>query len=213
MGIWKRLAQGLGGGKRDPVLEAEREVNQRVGQLQADLLTLRQGVAEAIALQKRLERERHTAQGQVDFWYTQARDALARGMETEAVAALEKWQPYRKIVEQVDGQLGQRRELVQRLRGTLAQLEQRVMEARRQRDLLMARSRSAAAILRVRESLDSITGEGARALEQFEAEVQILEVQADLVGLTDGDYGGGRSQDDGAIARALSTLETELNQP
>lgn len=220
MALWQRLGQSLRLGwqrKRDPLVDAELAVNQLVNQLQGDLLKLRQAVAEAIALQKRTERQRQSAQSQVDHWYYQAQDALSRGDEAAARAALERQWPYRKSVEKIDGLLTQRRELVQQLRATLGKVEQQVVETRNQRDLFVVRSRSAAATVRLRDALDTVAGAGVQALERFETQVQILEAQAELLqlGTMDGEpprgakADGEELMDEAAITAALAALEAD----
>ena len=204
---WQRFGKALRSGlqgPQDPLAEAEAAVNELVDRLQGDLLKLRQAVAEAIALQKRTERQRHGAQSQADYWYHQAQDALGRGQEDATREALEKQWPYRQQVQKLGEMVDQRRALVQQLRGTLAQVEQQVMAARNQRDLYVVRSRSAAATLRLRETLDTVAGEGAKALERFETQVQILEAQGELLQL------GSASSFEGQGKQALEPLDVDM---
>ena len=223
--LWQRLGRALrsGLGPQDPLAEAEAAVNELVDRLQGDLLKLRQAVAEAIALQKRTERQQHGAQSQADYWYHQAQDALGRGQEAAARAALEKQWPYRQQVQTMGERVDQQRALVQQLRGTLAQVEQQVMAVRNQRDLYGVRSRSASATLRLREALDTVAGDGAKALERFETQVQILEAQGEVWQLGAADRFEGQGQEsldigngqqdrarEGAIADALAALEAEM---
>lgn len=211
--MWRQLGKigrGLWGDRpsSDPLGDAEAAVNQVVDQLQQDLLELRRAVAEAIALQKRTERQRHQIQGQVDYWQHRAQDALNRGDEPAARSALEQQWPHRQRLTQVNTLLQERRGWVQRLRQTLGKVETQVVDARTQRDLFVVRSQSASATLKLRETLDAVAGEGTQILERFETQVQILEVQTELLQMGSGAIAGEDSPDEAAIIAAIAALET-----
>jgi phage shock protein A len=138
-------------------------------------------VAQATATQKRTERQAHQAQSMADEWYRRASLAMGKGDETLAREALARRQVYLETAQQKHSQVQQQIALVAQMRQDLQTLENRLIEIRNQKELLIARSRSASASLQVNEMLDQTgNGESNRAFERLEAKVYNLEAQVEV---------------------------------
>ena len=81
--------------RQDP----EQQLEKIVIQLQVDLVDLRQTVAQAIAIQKRTDRQSHQATMQADDWYRKAQLAVANGDDLLAHDALTKRKAYQDMAE------------------------------------------------------------------------------------------------------------------
>ncbi len=161
--------------------DPEQQVTRVLQEMQGQLVMNRQAVAQATATQKRTERQAHQAQSMADEWYRRASLAMGKGDETLAREALARRQVYRDTAQQKHSQVQQQIALVAQMRRDLQTLENRLIEIRNQKELLIARSRSASATLQVNELLDQTgNGESSRAFERLEEKVHNLEAQVEI---------------------------------
>lgn len=159
--------------------DPEKVLRDTLNDLQRELTSVRQAVAQAVAVQKRTERQYLAAQATADDWHRRAALAVDRGEDTVAREALTRRQPFYQSALALQSQLGSQTDTVDRLRLTLAELEQKLLEARAKRDLYVARARSAAASNRMNELLDRAGGSATgRAFNRLETKVLDLEARS-----------------------------------
>lgn len=125
----------------DPAIQLE----QVMAQMQTDLMQLRQTIAHAIATLKRCERQQVQAEHQAEVWRLQAQVALQQGLETRAREALTHRQSYLEVAKTLTEQLQQQRLVVSQLKQSMMTLDIKLVEAKAQQDMLLARSHTAAA--------------------------------------------------------------------
>jgi phage shock protein A len=165
----------LVGGAEDP----EKSLEQVVMEMQANLVQLRQGVAQAIATQKRTERQAASAQTQSEEWYRRAQLALQQGSETLAREALTKRQAYKDNATALSNQIAQQNEVVVKLKQDMRTLELKIAEVKTQKDMYIARSRSAAATYRLQEMLTGVSPTASlSAFEKMEEHIGQLEARS-----------------------------------
>jgi phage shock protein A len=161
--------------------DPEQQVDRALAQMQGQLVMNRQAVATAIAMQKRIERQIHQAQTMASEWYQRAQ--LAVGKEDDALArdALSRHKAYLASAQSKQNQVTEHQALIGQMKQTLQTLETKLIESRNQRDLLIARARSAQATIQVNDVLDRTgSNDTRRAFEQLEERVQQLEAQAEV---------------------------------
>ena len=93
MGLFDRIRRVVGANLNDLVSKAEdpeKMLEQAILEMQEDLVQLRQGVAQAIAAQKRTEQQYNQAQNELNKWQRNAQLALQKGDENLARQALER---------------------------------------------------------------------------------------------------------------------------
>jgi phage shock protein A len=162
----------------DDFEDPEKMLEQVVLEMQDDLIRLRQAVAQAIATQKRTERQRDQAQTQAEDWHDRARQSMNAGSEDLARQALERRQDCLQTAALYGPQIEQQQMVVQRLKGDLRQIEAKLTEAKAKKDLFIARARSAEASQRINDVLGrSAPGP---ALDRMEQRVLELEAQSEL---------------------------------
>jgi phage shock protein A len=157
-------------------------------EMQENLVQLRQGVAQAIATQKRTERQAAAGESQGEEWYRRAQLALQQGNESLAREALTKRKFYQETATTLISQIQQQKEIVAKLKQDMRTLELKLAEVKTKKDMYIARARSAEASYRLQEML---TGGSATsslgALERMEEKVLQIESQSEVMSQLGGD--------------------------
>jgi phage shock protein A len=185
MGLIQRILRiiranlnSLIGSAEDP----EKILEQAVLEMQENLVRLRQGVAQAIATQKRTERQAAAAQSTAEEWYRRAQLALQQGNEPLAREALTKRKAYQETATALSNQIGQQTEVVERLKKDMRSLELKISDAKTKKDMYIARARSAEASYRLQEMLDSSSATSSlSAFERMEDKVLQIEAQSEAI--------------------------------
>jgi len=195
--------------------DPERVLEQTVLDMQEDLIHLRQAVAQAIATQKRCERQQRQAAALAGDWQQRAQRALQQGSEPLAREALVRRQSYLDTAQSLEAQLTQQRSVIAKLKQTMRELEARLDEAKTRKDLYIARARAAQASQNLNEILGRASSSRALgAFERMEERVHQLEAEAEALSeLGQGDDLEKRfaalEQGD-AIDQQLTALKNEL---
>ncbi|MBD2487576.1 PspA/IM30 family protein [Aulosira sp. FACHB-615] len=172
------------GSAEDP----EKLLEQAVAEMQDNLVRLRQGVAQAIATQKRTERQAIAAQAAAEKWYRNAQLAIEQGNEILAREALTKRRAYQETATSLSNQIGQQTEIVNRLKTDMRSLEAKISEAKTKKDMYIARARSAEASYKLQEMLSGVSATSSlNAFERMEEKVLQIEAQSDAISQLDSD--------------------------
>ncbi len=164
-------------GAEDP----EKLLHQAVADMQGDLVSMRQAVAQAIATQKRTERQAQQATRNAQEWYNRAQMALQKGDDPMAREALTRRQTYAQTAQTLTSQITQQRGIVQQLKVNMATLEGKLADARTKKDMYIARARAAQSSVRINEMMGGIgTTSAIGAFEKMESRVLDLEAQAEV---------------------------------
>jgi phage shock protein A len=179
--IWRVIRANLNSlvsGAEDP----EKILEQTVIDMQEDLIQLRQAVAQAIATQKRTERQYSQSLNLADDWYRKAQLALEKGDDELARQALTRRKSYQETATAIKTQLDQQESVVAQLKQNMMKLESKISEAKTKKDLYIARARSAKASQQINEMLGQVgTGGAMAAFERMEEKVLQMEAQAEAV--------------------------------
>lgn len=168
--------------------DPEKILEQAVYEMQENLVRMRQGVAQAIATQKRTERQAAQADSTQEEWYRRAQMALEQGNEALAREALTKRKAYQQTSSALESQIGQQKTLVAKLKKDMQALELKISEAKTKKDMYIARARSAEASLRLQEMLGE-TGDTSslKAFEKMEDKLLELEARQEAIAASDTD--------------------------
>ncbi len=179
--IWRLVranVNDLVGKAEDP----EKILEQTILDMQDDLIQMRQAVAQAIATQKRTERQYAQASSTAEEWYRRAQLALQKSDDSLAREALTRRKSYQDTADAMQTQLSQQSVVVNQLKQNMLKLESKISEARTKKDLLIAKARSAKASQQINEMLGrNTTGGAMQAFERMEEKVLQLEAQAEAV--------------------------------
>lgn len=179
--VWRAAKANLNsmvGASEDP----EQVLTQTLEEMQTNLIQLRQAVAQAIATQKRTERQLSHAESNAREWYNRAQLAVQKGEESVAREALTRRKTYLDSAQVMSSQIEQQRQVVTQLKENMRLLEGKLAEAKTKKDMYIARARSAEASQRLQEMLYQVRGSGAIAsFERMEEKVLDLEARADAM--------------------------------
>ncbi|MEA5502535.1 PspA/IM30 family protein [Halotia wernerae UHCC 0503] len=186
MGLFDRIKRVVGANLNDLVNKAEdpeKMLEQAILEMQEDLVQLRQGVAQAIASQKRTEKQYNDAQNEVNKWQRNAQLALQKGDENLARQALERKKTYTEtstaLKASLDPQVGQ----VETLKRSLIQLESKISEAKTKKEMLKARITTAKAQEQLQGMVSGMNSSSAMAaFERMEEKVLMQEARAQSMG-------------------------------
>lgn len=192
MGFFDRVSRAVRANLNSLVNQAEdpeKILEQTVLEMQDDLIQLRQAVAQAIATQKRTERQASQADSTAYEWYRRAQLALQKGDEELAREALARRNSYQETADALKSQIQQQKGVVVKLKENMMKLESKLSEAKTKKDMYIARARSAKASQQLNEMLNRVgTNRALDAFERMEEKVMQLEAQAEATAeLTSGD--------------------------
>jgi phage shock protein A len=164
------------------VEDPEKILEQTVLDMQDDLIKLRQAVAQAIATQKRTERQQVQAAGMSQEWYQRAQLALQKGEEPLAREALSRRKTYQDTADALKTQIDQQSTIVTQMKQNMVMLESKLSEAKTKKDMYIARARSAKASEKLNDMMGKFSTEGSvAAFERMEQKVLELEAKSEAI--------------------------------
>ena len=196
MGILDRLATLIRSNISDLISRAEnpeKMLNQLIVDMRTQLAKAKQQVAAAIADEKRLAAQVEQEKKNAEDWERKAVLAVQQGRDDLAKQALMRHSEHAQHAVNLHETWIKHREETEKLKGSLRQLNDRIEEAKRKKNILIARQKRAEAHKRIQETMSSMSDQGAfetfeRMAEQIEHEERKLiaaaEVNDDLSGDT-----------------------------
>jgi len=162
--------------------DPEKILNQTIQDMSEDHYQMRQAVAQAIAAQKRIERQYEQAQQNVDEWQRRAELALRNNNEALAREALVRKKTFAETAQSLKRQLDEQTKQVEVLKANMTKLESKIAEAKTKKDMLIARARAAKASQQINQVIGRVDATSAfAAFERMEEKVNALEAQSAAV--------------------------------
>lgn len=163
--------------------EPEKVLDQAVNDMQNDLVKIRQSYAEISASQKRLEKQKETADSMASEWYRRAQLALEKGDEELAREALSRRQVQVDSATSLKKQMDIQESAITKLYTSMQALESKIQDAKRQKDAFIARAQTAKTTMKVNDMLSAVTGSTSMdAFERMKEKVESLEAEAEVAG-------------------------------
>ena len=183
MGLFDRFRRVVKSNINDMISKAEnpeKMLNQLISDMNQQLIESKKSVASAIADEKKLERQVNENRNQAAEWERKAMMALKAGKEDLAREALTRKQEYEQYADQLHEQWEGQHQSVEKLKESLRGLQQKIEEAQRKKNLLIARSRRADAQKKIQSTVSGMSDDSAfevfdrmsRQVDQIEAEVE-----------------------------------------
>lgn len=148
---------------REKFEDPERMLHQLIGDMEEELQTIREFVAEAVADEIQLSKQVEASRGESETWLARATAALQRNDETGAKAALDqKLRAEERLAKLEDGYEDQQTQ-VEKLQASYRELEDRIRQAKHKQTLLLARLARAESSERINRALDKAVGTSAFA--------------------------------------------------
>jgi len=165
----------------DRVEDPERMIKQIIREMEDNIRKAKEGVIEAIASEKQLQKDLENHRRQSAEWLKRAEEALQANKEDLARAALARKKEHDNIIKALEPSWEAANNTSDRLKTQLRALEAKLEEARRKRSTLVARQRAAEARQHMDRTLADVqAGLDARAnFARMEDKVAEMEARAE----------------------------------
>ena len=188
MGLFDRLATLIRSNINELISRAEnpeKMLNQLIVDMRTQLAKAKQQVAAAIADEKRLAAQVDQEKKNAGDWERRAVLAVQEGRDDLAKQALLRHNEHAQSTVQLHDAWVKHREETEKLKLSLRQLNDRIEDAKRKKNILIARQKRAEAHKRIQETMSSIGDKSAfetfeRMAEQIEHEERKLLAAAEL---------------------------------
>ena len=200
MGIFDRLSTLLRSNINDLISSAEnpeKMLNQILVDMRSQLAKAKQQVAAAIADEKRLRDQADAERKQADDWEKRAMLAVQEGRDDLAKQALVRQGEHFAHAEQLEVTWQAHQAETEKLKASLRDLNDKIEEAKRKKNLLLARQRRAQAQKRIAETMSSMSEKSAfEAFARMEERIEQNERQIKASSEIDEEFSGDKLAND-----------------
>lgn len=170
----------------------EKMLNQIILDMRDQLAKSKREVASAIADERKLKSQLEGERKQVRDWEQRAMLAINEGRDDLAKQALVRQQEHAERAAVLDGTWRAQAEETEKLKGSLRQLNDKIEEAKRKRNLLVAKQKRAQAQRRIHETMSGLSDTSAfeafnRMADKIEEEERRSLAQAEVTEALSGD--------------------------
>ena len=222
MGIFDRFSSLLKSNINDLISRAEdpeKMLTQILADMRGQLVKAKQQVASAIADEKRLRDQTDAEYKQAQDWERRAMLAVQEGRDDMAKQALVRQGEHMSHGQQLEQTWEQHRLETEKLKNSLRDLNDKIEEAKRKKNLLIARQRRAQAQQRIAETMSSLSEKSAfEAFARMEERIETSERQIRAHAEIEEEFTGDRLQQDfkqlekGAVASSVENQLLALKQ-
>ena len=194
MGLFSRLATLIKSNINDVISKSEdpeKMLNQIVLDMQQQLVEAKQQVALSIADEKRLQKQLETEQATAAEWERKAMMAVRAGNEELAKEALLRKKEHDSLATTYQTEWNKQKSQVEQLKRALRMLNDKIEEAKRKKNVLIARKKRAEAQKSIQETMHGLKDQSAfetfdrmaQKIDQLEAEAEAQEeIQEEYTG-------------------------------
>jgi phage shock protein A len=184
MGVFSRLKTLISSNINHMISKAEdpeKMLNQLLIDMNEQLIESKRAVALAIADEKKLERETLNQESQAQEWERRAMTAVRAGKDDLAKEALLRKQEHEGQHAEYKKQWEAQKTATGQLKESLRELQSRIEEASRKKNLLIARAKRAEAQQKIQDTISNVSGSRSAfdAFDRMASKVDQLEAQAD----------------------------------
>jgi phage shock protein A len=195
MGLFSRLGALLKSNLNDLISKAEdpeKMLNQVLVDMKTQLVEAKKQVAVAIGDEKRLKKQWDEQQAQAKDWERKAMLAVQAGDDELAKDALMRAKEHEELSSQFEQQWVHQKDAVEKLKSQLRVLNNKIEEAKRKRNILIARQKRAEAQKAIQNTMAGLSDTSAfdtfdRMAEKIEAIEAEAEANQELAGELQGD--------------------------
>lgn len=223
MGIFSRLGTLIKSNINDLITKAEdpeKMLSQVLLEMQQQLVEAKKAVAIAIADEKKLQKQYTSETDKAKEWERKAMVAVRAGDDNLARQALARKQEHETISAQFQQQWIAQKQAVEKLKDALRLLNNKIEEAKRKKNILIARKKRAEAQQQIANTMQGLGDTSAfDTFDRMAERIQLMEAEAEagaeLAGELSGDtleskflqleQGGASSEDD-----ALNELKAKM---
>ncbi len=209
MGIFDRLSQLLRSNINDLISRSEdpeKMLNQILVDMRSQLVKAKQQVAAAIADEKRLRDQADVEYKHAADWEAKAMLAVKENRDDLAKQALVRQGEHGSHGQQLEQTWETHRNETEKLKASLRELNDKIEEAKRKKNLLIARQRRAQAQQRIHETMSSLSEKSAfEAFARMEERIETNERQLKASVEIEEEFTGDRLQQDFKLLEKSTT--------
>ena len=183
MGIFSRLAQLIKSNLNDMISRSEdpeKMLNQVVLDMNTQLVEAKKQVAASIADEKRLAKQTEQAAGNAAEWERRAMMALRAGNEELAKEALARKKEHDALAVTFKDQWAKQKAAVDQLKKALRMLNDKIEEAKRKKNVLVARKKRAEAQKAIQETMSGLKDQSAfETFDRMAGKIDQMEAEAE----------------------------------
>ena len=183
MGFFGRLATLIKSNLNDLISKSEdpeKMLSQIILDMNAQLVEVKKQVAVAIADQKRLERQWQGEKAVTDEWHKKAMLAVRAGDDDLAKEALLRKKEHDGLAAAYKEQWDKQLTAVNQLKLALRALNSKIEEAKRKKQVLIARKRRAEAMKQIQETMSGLSDQSAfETFGRMEEKIDQMEAEAE----------------------------------
>ena len=176
MGIFDRLSTLIRSNLNDLISRAEnpeKMLHQLIADMRTQLAKAKQEVAGAIADEKKLQSDAENLKKQAEDWERRAMLAVQEGRDDLAKQALVRYNESLQGAQQLQETWVKHKAETEALKGSLRQLNDKIEEAKRKKNILVARAKRAEAQQRIQDTMSGLSDKS--AFESFERMAEKIE--------------------------------------
>jgi phage shock protein A len=194
MGIFSRLAQLIKSNLNDLISRSEdpeKMLNQVVLEMNNQLVEAKKQVAASIADEKRLAKQLEQELANAQEWERRAMMAVRAGNEELAKEALARKREYDELAATYKDQWTKQKTAVEQLKKALRLLNDKIEEAKRKKNVLIARKKRAEAQRAIQDTMSGLRDQSAfETFDRMAAKVDQIEAEAEAEGDLAEEYSG-----------------------
>ncbi len=196
----------------DRVEDPERMVKQLIREMEDNIQQAKEGVVDAIASEKRLQKELEVNRNQCEDWGQKAEQSLRNGNEALARSALIRKKEHEDICRALEPSWQASKNTSERLKAQLRGAEAKLEEARRKRSTLLARQRAAEARQQIDQTLSAFDAGIAAQANFSRMEDKVAEMEAHTAALDELDDDASQLEREFLDMRISAEVEDEFAQ-
>jgi phage shock protein A len=176
MGIFTKLSTLIRSNLNDLISRAEnpeKMLNQLIVDMKGQLAKAKQQVASAIADEKKLQSDADGLKKQAEDWERRAMLAVQEGRDDLAKQALARYNEHLQGAQQLHETWVRHKAETEQLKLSLRHLNDQIEEAKRKKNILVARAKRAEAQQRIQETMSGLSNKS--AFESFERMAEKIE--------------------------------------
>lgn len=194
MGFFGRLATLIKSNLNDLISKSEdpeKMLNQVIVDMNQQLVEAKKQVAVAIADEKRLQKQYNNEKSVLDEWHKKAMLAVRAGDDELAKEALLRKKEHETLAKAFDDQWRKQQLAVNQLKTALRALNNKIEEAKRKKNVLVARKRRAEAMKQIQETMSGLSDNSAfETFDRMSEKIDQIEAEAEAGAELSEEYSG-----------------------
>lgn len=214
MGFFGRLATLIKSNLNDLISKSEdpeKMLNQVIIDMNQQLVEAKKQVAVAIADEKRLQKQYNNEKAVVEEWHKKAMLAVRAGDDELAKEALLRKKEHESLAKAFEEQWRKQQVAVNQLKTALRALNNKIEEAKRKKNVLIARKRRAEAMKQIQETMSGLADNSAfETFDRMAEKIDQIEAEAEAGAELSDEYTGDVLRSRFAKLEATAGADAEL---